>query len=186
MHTQQIASAENNDRLEWLQVNDTIKILTLSIAQISLTLGVGDKSVDEVGCAFETLLSDIENIGRKSGTNKTSADNNAEIKHLCDAAAEQARNFIFAFQFYDELSQRLNHISHGLSALSDLIQDEGRFNLTESWHDLQEKIKGKYTIHDENELFDSVMSGMGIENAIQQLLKGRLSEKDMDNEVELF
>jgi len=186
MHAQQITSAEKSDGLQWLQVNETIKILTLSIAQISLTLGVGDKSVDEVGHAFEILLSDIENIGRTTGINKTSADSNAEIKHLCDAAAEQARNFIFAFQFYDELSQRLNHVSHGLTALSDLIQDEDRFNLTEEWQALQGKIKEKYSIQDESELFDSVMNGMSIDSAIQQLLKDRLGEKDMDNEVELF
>lgn len=174
--------ADVSGQLEWNQVTETIKLLNVSIAQIILSLRVGDKSVDMVGDAFETLLSQVDKISSSA----VRSDNSNDIKKLCDETAEQTRNFIFAFQFYDELSQRLNHVSHGLSGLSELIQDSGRFVLPQEWQTLNQSIREKYTIQNEIEMFDAVMSGMDIEQAVNRLVNEDSGEDPADNEVELF
>lgn len=170
----------SNGQLEWDQVNETIRLLTVSIAQISLSLKVGNRSVDAVGAAFESLLSDIESIGRNIEGEQQVA------RQLCSNAAEQTRNFIFAFQFYDELSQRLDHVSRGLEGLSGIIADSERFSVPEEWQALKDAIRSKYTIQDEIEMFDAVMAGMDIDEAVQQVIDGRDRAQQQDNEVELF
>ncbi len=173
---------------EWGRVSDTIQLLNLAIAQISLSLRVGDRSVDVVGNAFETLLAQIDRI---SGTLKTTGveDRNTgaeELSELCRQAAAQTQSFIVAFQFYDELSQRMNHVSSGLSGLSKLIQDDERFNSPDEWLALHKMIRERYTIKDEIEMFDAVMNGMSIEEALDNLLQERTEVEEVCNEVELF
>ena len=175
-----LSVASGKKELEWDQVNETIRLLTVSIAQISLSLKVGNRSVDAVGAAFESLLADIESIGRNLEGEQQMA------RQLCNNAAEQTRNFIFAFQFYDELSQRLDHVSRGLAGLSDIIADSERFGLPEEWQALKDAIRSKYTIQDEIEMFDAVMAGMDIDEAVQHVIDGRDQSQQQNNEVELF
>ncbi len=184
MLSQQTTNLERKDTQSWSQINNTIKLLTVSIAQISLSLSSGDKSVDVVGHAFEELLSQIEKIGNELATEGEIKTN--EIKILCDEAASQTKNFIFAFQFYDELSQRLNHVADGLSGLSELIQDDRRFDQLTEWKLLHQHIKANYSIQDEIEMFDCVMAGMSIEEVKNKLLASRMVAEQVENEVELF
>ncbi len=173
---------------EWKQVNATIRLLTVATAQISLSLNVGDKSVDVVGDAFENMLKHVDQImGVLNKTQQADFDNNKpELMELCQQTSQQMQSFIVAFQFYDELSQRLNHISHGLSGLSELIADGERFKKVEEWDRLKVNIREKYTIQDEVEMFDSVMKGISVEEALNTLLSARTGVKDICNEVEMF
>ena len=176
----------NNADREWSRVSNTIQLLNLAVAQISLSLSVGDRSVDVVGNAFETLLAQIDEISQALKTGDRDKTNNEKVALLCRNAAEQTRSFIVAFQFYDELSQRMNHVSQGLTGLSDLIRDGSRFYDETQWQSLQKMIRDRYTIKDEIEMFDAVMSGMSIEEALQKLLSDRVEVEEVNNEVELF
>jgi len=173
---------------DWNQVNATIIMLTVATGQINLSLSVGDKSVDVVGNAFEDLLKHVDGI---TSTLKTMTAENFEsqrhvIELLCEQTAVQTQSFIVAFQFYDELSQRMTHIAGGLNGLSGLMSDKGRFKKSAEWKALKEKIREKYTIKNEIDMFDAVMRGESIDDALKVLLDEQPEVEEVYNDVEMF
>ncbi|MDQ7073388.1 MAG: hypothetical protein Q9N32_08010 [Gammaproteobacteria bacterium] len=87
-----------------------------------------------------------------------------------------------AFQFYDKLTQRLSHVSHSLESLVDLVGDNSRLYNPVEWSLLQEKIKSRYTMPEEHNMFELMMSGMSIQDVLQQLKQ----QDDKGDDVELF
>ena len=173
---------------DWNQVNATIRMLTVAVAQIALSMKVGDKSVDVVGGAFESMLGQVEFI--KKAVDQTTPDNldvmKVALNSMCKETSEQMQSFIVAFQFYDELSQRMSHVSQGLSDLSDLMGDKYRFKKASEWAELKNEIRSRYTIKNEIEMFDSVMKGMAIEEALEILLASQKEVEEIYNDVEMF
>jgi len=90
---------------------------------------------------------------------------------------------IIAFQFYDKLSQRLTHVCHSLAAMNDLVADRGRLYSPNEWVALQEKIRSKYTTAEEHALFDAVMDGVPVQEALDRYMS---SMKDKGDDIELF
>lgn len=75
---------------------------------------------------------------------------------------------IIAFQFYDKLTQRLAHVSNSLRALSELVNDREQLYNPYAWRGMQEKIKSKYTIESERVMFDELLKGATIEEALER------------------
>jgi len=173
---------------DWNQINATIKMLTVATGQIDLSLKVGDKSVDVVGAAFEELLAHVGSITStmKEMTAENFEDKKHVIKILCEHTEKQTQSFIVAFQFYDELSQRMNHVASGLSGLSELISDKEKFKKSTEWKHLKESIREKYTIQSEIDMFDAVMKGESIIDALKVLLTERPEVEEVFNDVEMF
>jgi hypothetical protein len=74
---------------------------------------------------------------------------------------------IVALQFYDKLSQRLTHISHALASMAELINNPERLTSPYEWHGLQEMIKSKYTNEPDRAMFDAILNGSSVEEAIK-------------------
>ena len=111
----------------------------------------------------------------------------AVVDHV--AARQQAevagrvQKSIIAFQFYDKLSQRLAHVSHSLEALSGLVTDQRKLYNPFEWVALQEKIRAKYSTREELDMFNAVMQGMPVKEALDQY---KAEMKDKGDDVELF
>jgi hypothetical protein len=91
---------------------------------------------------------------------------------------------IIAFQFYDKLVQRLAHVSHSLGSLSELVSDQRRIFSPYEWVGLQEKIRSRYSTVDEVAMFEAVLNGMPVQDAIAQYVD-TLKDKGGDD-IELF
>ncbi|MBL3617099.1 MAG: hypothetical protein JMN26_05145, partial [gamma proteobacterium endosymbiont of Lamellibrachia anaximandri] len=91
---------------------------------------------------------------------------------------------IMAFQFYDKLSQRLSHVNHALEALGELVGDQGRLYNPSEWTGLQGKIRSRYSMREEQEMFDALLSGATIEEALQMGIAAMHEAEDDD--IELF
>lgn len=173
---------------DWNQINATIRMLAVATGQIDLSLKVGDKSVDVVGGAFEDLLAHVGSITSTLSdmTALNFEDKKHVIKILCEHTEKQTQSFIVAFQFYDELSQRLNHIAGGLNGLSELISNKEKFKKGSEWNRLKESVREKYTIKNEIDMFDAVMRGESIESSLAVLLAERPEVEEVFNDVEMF
>ena len=90
---------------------------------------------------------------------------------------------IIAFQFYDKLVQRLHHVGHGLAKLSDLVGDTSRLFNPGEWVDLQERIKSKYSTREEIAMFEAVMRGIPVQEAVDQFMA---EMKEKSDDIELF
>jgi hypothetical protein len=113
---------------------------------------------------------------------------NSETRQTLLGAADQVSGMvhqaIIAFQFYDKLVQRLGHVTQSLGGLSDLVGDTRRIFSPQEWTDLQERIRAKYTTPDEREMFEAVMRGVPVAQAIEQYVDA-LKNKQNDD-IELF
>lgn len=156
--------------LGWSQVRETSRMLFLAVAQIEMAIKESDDSVSHLTDAFSSMMG-YENSIKKA---VDQLPNNPETKAVHDTIAENIEHInaemqraIVAFQFYDKLTQRLFHVSQSVESLSELVSDTGRVNNPDEWTTLQQKIKQKYSMREELEMFDSVMSGADVREAIR-------------------
>lgn len=176
-------STADKPDLDWSQVRETLRMLNLAVAQITAAMSDGDESVATLGDSFTSMVGNAEII---SIAVKEFPPGNASeaIRQNCSAITAQMRDVIVAFQFYDKLTQRLAHVSNSLNALGDLVADQHQLYNPYAWRGLQEKIKSRYTIEAERQMFDALIRGASIDEALA-LGKQAQNNKDEDD-VELF
>ncbi len=109
-------------------------------------------------------------------------DEHQQVIEQCEAIAAEMQHAIMAFQFYDKLTQRLSHVSHSLASLVDLVGDRSRLFNPVEWSILQEKIKSRYTMPAEHNMFELMMGGMSIKDVLKQMKKN----EDNEYNIELF
>ncbi len=120
------------------------------------------------------------------------ADVKATIIDNCTMIGETMHQVIIAFQFYDKLTQRLSHVTSSLGALADLVSDVRRLYNPYEWLGMQEKIKSRYTMEEERLMFDAMMEGKSVKQALAIYLrameekKQKALESDSEEDIELF
>ncbi|GLX76872.1 hypothetical protein tinsulaeT_02120 [Thalassotalea insulae] len=176
--------------LDWSQLKETILMLNLAVAQIDQSLNDGNASISTLSSSFTALATNLNDI--KSSTDNLHNDEtqNEKIKAIidnsADAGLDKVQSAIIAFQFYDKLSQRLDHVSNSLSALSVLIADPESLYSPQEWQNLQESIRSKYSMEEERQMFDNVISGMPISEALAVFRQEKLAHQIDDDDIELF
>ena len=173
--------------LDWSQVSETVRMLNLAVAQISMAMHEGEDSVESLTRCFTNMVGHVEDIA-KTATSLAdgSATDDARSAVLGRAAEVQGgiQQSIVAFQFYDRLSQRLDHVRYVLDALSALVADKSRLFNPAEWDGLQQSIRGRYSMQEEQDMFEALLNGASIEEALN-LVRRKLHEGDI-NDIELF
>ena len=182
------------------EVQQTILMLNLSIAQIDLSISEGDHSVNALIDSFTYMSQQLEQIKVASNEFLESiADTDIAQAHgvmLSSHTSElsgKMQQAVIAFQFYDKLSQRLDHVSHGLSGLADIVSHEMRVKDEGEWESFKQAIRKGTTMREEEELFELIFDQhVPTEQAIA-IIKGRMldrmhneSSQHDEDEIELF
>jgi hypothetical protein len=170
--------------LDWSQVQETVLMLNLAVTQIERTMSDGSESVNALTETFASLIGGIQAIGM-AAQNLPDGPEKATIEANVRPAAEKINGAIVAFQFYDKLSQRLAHVSNSLGELGKLIASPTRLYNPYEWHGLQAMIKSKYTIEQDRIMFEAILSGASVEEALALSAKEAPAAKD-EGDVELF
>ncbi len=186
MSTSSAGSSSINPDLDWSQLKETILMLNLSVAQIDQSMNEGNASVDTLASSFTSLATNLADI--QSSINHMNDDNFDKTKLIIQGSAttalDKVQSAIIAFQFYDKLTQRLDHVSHSLSSLTTLISNPSSLYSPPEWQALQQAIRSKYTMEEERRMFDKVLSGMPIEEALGEF-REEINASD-DDDIELF
>ena len=97
------------------------------------------------------------------------------------------QNAVIAFQFYDRLCQRLDHTSECLRNLSE-IEDNEETSSAEEVTKLRDRVYNHFTMEEERQLFDAVLTSKDFEHAIAEytLARSKSLEEDDDDDIELF
>lgn len=170
--------------LDWSQVRETVMMLNLSVTQIERAMREGDDSITRLAELFTSLMGNIQIIG-KAANDLAESDAKAAINSNFREISQKMNEAIVAFQFYDILLQRLTHAANSLGALSELIADSSRLFNPYEWYGLQEKIKSKYTLPQDRSMFEAILEGASVEEALKNVPKPEKSAPDDDN-IELF
>lgn len=177
-------STANAPDLDWSQITETVRMLNLAVAQISVAMHEGEDSVSSLTSSFTGMVDTVNHIAEQADS--LNGDLQARENILADCAGVQGgiQQTIIAFQFYDRLSQRLDHVRLALGKLSELVSDRRRLYNPVEWDGLQEAIRSKYTMQEEQQMFDVLLGGATIDEALA-VVRERLSEGDIDD-IELF
>ena len=181
------SSTSANPDLDWSQLKETIIMLNLAIAQIDQSMHEGNASIDTLATSFTALATNLGDI--QSSIAQINSTDNEKIKLIIQgstaAATDKVQSAIIAFQFYDKLTQRLDHVSHSLTALTQLIADPSALYSPPQWQALQDSIRNKYTMEEERRMFDKVLSGVSIEKALTEFTE-EMTANSQEDDIELF
>ncbi len=175
-------SSPDKPDLDWSQVRETVRMLNVAIAQIERTMLEGDESVNTLTNSFTDMVSNAQIIAAAAEKLPESEEKRVIIDNY-QAIADRIQLAIVAFQFYDRLAQRLSHVTNSLAALSELVDTPERLYNPYEWLGLQQKIKSKYTIEADRAMFEAILNGSTVEEA---LALSRQQQQGTQDDIELF
>lgn len=183
-------SRANAPDLDWSQVRETVLMLELAAGQVDAAMRDSNASVDVLTGTFTSLAETLQLIEAAVATLPDTVGNGlvkAEIQDNTRFVTAKVRQAIVAFQFYDRLVQRLDHVCQSLGGLSQLVADRGRLYNPAEWQSLQKEILSKYTMIEERSMFDAVLGGMPVKQALESYMAERMEKvENSGGEVELF
>jgi len=129
--------------------------------------------------SIKLIEADTSNLFKKY--NVAPEDQTVAIDN-CQLVVGQMQQAIVAFQFYDTLVQRLDHVVICLSKLGELVSDSERNALPKEWSALQASIRNRYTMEKERELFDAILRG----DDVATVLAALQHSPEPGDDIELF
>lgn len=186
------SNAEKPD-MNWSQAQETITMLALAVAQIESTLTDGSQSVGDLTDSFTTIVSDAEKI--RKAVDGITPETIGTVKETVDAAvgdiSQRIHKAVIAFQFYDRISQKLDHVCNSMEDLGNLIGNPEKLCNPKAWTGLQNNIKDSYSMEAERLMFEYILRGHPIEEALEVYrhhFKQESEQKDdgIEDSVEFF
>jgi len=171
--------------LDWSQVRETIKLLAVSVVQVENSMKLGDKSVSVLTDSFASMVADMNAIHQILLENAPEDVRNIALAY-CESTQQKMNSSIVAFQFYDRLQQCLSHVSTGLQGLSGIIDNPQRLYNPQEWHNFQTEIRSHYTMESEKIMFDAILNGNSIEEALALAEVQVKPVIEDDDDIELF
>jgi len=176
--------------LDWSQVRETVLMLELAAGQVEAAMRDSNSSVEVLADTFTSLADTLQNIDAAVDTLPDTIGNGlvkAEIQANTQLVAQKVKQAIVAFQFYDKLVQRLDHVCHSLAGLSHLVSDRQRLYSPDEWKALQDEILAKYPMIEERAMFEAVLNGVSVKEALDSYMTARMEKVESSGgEVELF
>lgn len=159
-------SRADHPDLDWSQVRETVSMLNLVVSQLGWSMRDGDISVTSLTSSFASMVSSTDEI-LQAAESMDECEQKQKILQRSHSIMQQVQQAIVAFQFYDRLSQRLNHAADSLGELSVLVGDPLRLYNPQEWYKLQEIIRHRYTTEADKVMFDAIINGSTFEEAIE-------------------
>lgn len=189
-----LGSQRTPSEINFSQISETISMLALTVAQIETSMKEGDKSVNLLTESFIDLASHSQEIIEEAQKLDENIPHEATIRQNMLSSAQglsgKIQQAVIAFQFYDRLSQRLDHTSHNLEKIGHLIANSENRYQEDAWRNVQEDIKGSYTMEAERIMFEHIMRGHSVAEALEIYHHHFTAETEdsfgTDDDIELF
>ncbi|WP_370978694.1 hypothetical protein [Agaribacterium sp. ZY112] len=177
---------------DWSHVRETVNMLYLAICQIEATLGDSNVSVETLTQSFTSLANHTHSIADQAKQLNDPEELDVFKKDVSTTTTELQSNIsasIEAFQFYDRVCQRLDHVSTSLEKVSDLLGSDNQICDPNAWKNVQNGIKSSYTMEAEHLMFEYLMRGGSVQEALE-IYKHHFEKEQNDiqnnDEIELF
>ena len=167
----------------WSEIRETILMLDFAVARMSHAMSDGNDSVDTLIESFTHMAKEVESIQDTANSLNENEQKETMLKQ-CTSIHNNMNQAITAFQFYDRLSQRMQHITNSLDSMSNLITQEDQRIDCEKWQDLKSMIRANYTLESDKRMFESLLSGTSVSEIINQAAQSANSSEV--GEIELF
>lgn len=189
-----LGSPTKTPTMNFSQVGETIAMLALTVAQIETSMKEGDQSINLLTNNLNGIINHSQEIITEAQRLDTSTPHEARIRHnilqSTERLNEKIQQTVTAFQFYDRLSQRLDHASHNLERVGHLIGNAEERYQEDSWRSVQKEIKSSYTMESERIMFEHIMRGHTVSEALEiyhhHFQKEQNEKFNTDDDIELF
>jgi hypothetical protein len=168
--------------LDWSQVRETVKLLNLSAAQVDTLMQESEAAVNTLTESFTDIAASMQVINDRLLVLDASGTKD-EVLACCSETNAKFQKVIVAFQFYDRMQQCLEHVTSNLRNLSALVENPDRLYNPKEWQAFQNHIRSRYTMESEKLMFDAILQGKSIEEAIAAKEAHQRVESD---DIELF
>jgi hypothetical protein len=168
--------------LDWSQVRETIKLLTLSAAQVDVIMQESDTAVNTLTESFTDIVDSMQTINNHLLALDTSGSSD-EALACCSETKDKIQAAIIAFQFYDRMQQCLQHVTSNLRGLSKLVESPERLYNPNEWRQFQNQIRSRYTMESEKMMFDAILQGKSVDEAIAAK---EAFQQNQSDDIELF
>lgn len=172
-------TTKNNDK-NWSHMRETVLLINVAVARIENAMQEGNESFTTLSEAFVDIVNSANELVH-SNVNTDNLDAKQKIDDSCQDISQRVESSIIAFQFYDKLSQRMTLVAKTLNSLTQILDDPEKTNVQEEWIKLQNMIRSKYTLDADQQIFEDVLNGMPVEEALKAA-----AEKTTENEIEFF
>lgn len=173
-----IVPTDNQD--SWCHLQETVTMLKLTSAQIRSSMLDGNNSISELPETLQTIAEQSQKLDELL----TEASSPAK-QHASELLANVHRG-VMACQFHDRVSQHLDHVTESLNQIANIITNPDQFADVARWRALQNEVSESYTLDSERPMFEQIMVGRSVEEALE-ICRHHFSETDDDqDEVELF
>lgn len=179
-------SSASKPDLNWSQVRETVLMLELAAVQIETAMKDSNASVEVLTTSFTAIAQCMHGLLQKISSlpgDGPAGVIRAELLGDSGDVADRVHQAIIAFQFYDKLVQRLSHVTHSLGDLSNLVGQPVRLYNPQEWVDLQNRIKAKYSTREENAMFEAVMAGVPVHEAVARFNQ---EMREQEDDIEFF
>lgn len=166
----------------WSHVRETVLMLNVAVSRIEHAMVEGNDSFTSLSQSFV----DIAHSAKQMSDDVQQLDDSPaheKINQNCMVISGKVENSIIAFQFYDRLSQRMALVSKTLNSLTEILKHPDKKDIRDEWTALQNTIRSKYTLDADQEMFDSVLNGTSIEDALKAAVK---IIEQQEGDVEFF
>jgi phage-related protein len=184
-----IKSTAATPDLDWSQVRETILMLGLAIGQIEVAMRDSDESVSVLTDSFTSMFGSLQTI-KEAVQHLPSDPASQEIRETIESnsafVSNHVQQAIMAFQFYDRLVQRMDHVCRSIDGLAELIADTERLYYPAEWVAIQQLIRSKYTMESERVMFDAMLGGASIAEALALCRTSAPQDKPAGDDIELF
>ena len=165
------------------------ELTRLAAAQIRVAVTESGDDIDALTHSFREIVNqdklirdNIEQLPDDSTTKKIKDD----IALLSTELRSNINNAVVAFQFYDRLCQRLDHTSECLRGLSE-IEDHKLQTSADEVIKLRDNVYNHFTMIEERQLFDAVLSSKDFEQAIKEYSVARIKSLEVEeDDIEFF
>lgn len=165
----------------WSHVRETILMINVAVARIEHAMVEGNDSFTSLSHTFV----DIAHSSKQMTDELQKLDDSpayANINKSCMEISKKVDSSIIAFQFYDRLSQRMALVSKTLNSLNEILKHPEKKDIQDEWTALQNTIRAKYTLDADQEMFEAVLNGTSIEDALAAAVK----KIEQEDEIEFF
>lgn len=172
--------ATHKSEENWSQVRETILMINVAVARIEHAMIEGNDSFTSLSHTFVDMANSAEQINNEVQLIDDSFDSE-KINKGCKEITGKVESSIIAFQFYDRLSQRMSLVSKTLSSLTEILKDPNKKDTQDEWQALQNTIRSKYTLDVDQEMFNAVLNGTSIAEALKIAV-----DKTQEEDIEFF
>ena len=170
-------------------VNEELgQFLNLASGEIKVSMREANGVVQTLTKTFMQMVGDVHEIQLAAEKLAAKGDDAAikqEIIDKCNAYLDKVQDGTVGFQFYDKMTQRLNHTSGNLKKLMQMTEEPEALSSVEKWQALKQDIEQSYTMEEDRVLFKALMKGDSIQQAVRLAAEAQKKQQD-EGGVELF